>query len=256
MNRLREPTIRKSRALSYLMMRSAAGEDDRHIYQSLSEDDGKIWTPPERTPMWGKPPNPVVLRSGAFALQLRLPARALRRARLRQLRRGRDLGHRQREDHPRRRRHAQNQLPHGGLVGDESVFVFYRYQQGLRAPARRAEDKGRQHTHLHRRQPLPPGTGSALYRPWLRPGWTTPRTRPSAPSSPPDLLILGRPRSPQDDPTAVHRPLRAGHRQASYRSFVIISNRAVRRVARPLRRPHPGQQRPSTGSPMPAIRSS
>ena len=49
-----------------MMMRSAAGEDDRHIYQSFSEDDGKTWTPAERTPMWGKPPNPVVLRSGAL----------------------------------------------------------------------------------------------------------------------------------------------------------------------------------------------
>ena len=60
----------------------------------------------------------------------------------------------------------------------------------------------------------------------------------------PDLLILDDPRSPQDDPTAVHRPLRAGHRQASYRQLRHHLQQGCRRVARTLRRLHPGQQRP------------
>ena len=53
-----------------------------------------------------------------------------------------------------------------------------------------------------------------------------------------------RPRSPQDDPTAVHRPLRAGHRQASHRQLRHHLQQGCRRVARALRRPHPRQQRP------------
>ena len=53
-----------------------------------------------------------------------------------------------------------------------------------------------------------------------------------------------RPRSPQDDPTAVHRPLLAGHRQASYRQLRHHLQQGCRRVARTLRRPHPGKQRP------------
>ena len=101
--------------------------------------------------------------------------------------------------------------------------------------------------------PSEPAIPSASYMPttssgpWLRPGWTTPRTNlPLLPR--PGPAHPRRPRSPQDDPTAVHRPLRAGHRQASYRQLRHHLQQGCRRVARTLRRLHPGNSA-STGSP-------
>ena len=41
-------------------------EDDKYVFQSFSDDDGKSWSEPERTPMWGVPPNLLVLKSGAI----------------------------------------------------------------------------------------------------------------------------------------------------------------------------------------------
>ena len=81
--------------------------------------------------------------------------------------------------------------------------------------------------------PSEPGIPSASYMPttssgpWLRPGWTTPRTRPSAPSSPrtcSSLDDLGLHRMTQQQSIDLYELVIARHRTAS---FVITSNRAV-----------------------------
>ena len=48
-----------------MMIRHRQGLDkDMYIYKAFSDDEGKTWTDPEPTPMWGYPPNVLVLRSG------------------------------------------------------------------------------------------------------------------------------------------------------------------------------------------------
>ena len=86
-----------------------------------------------------------------------------------------------------------------------------------------------------------PGTPSASYMPttssgpWLR-RVDHSRTRPSAPSSP-RTCSSSTTSASTGDPTAVHRPLRAGHRQASYRQLRHHLQQGCRRVARTLRDP-------------------
>ena len=41
-------------------------EDDRYIFQTFSDDEGKTWAPAERTSIWGFPPNVILLKSGAL----------------------------------------------------------------------------------------------------------------------------------------------------------------------------------------------
>ena len=119
-------------------------------------------------------------------------------------------------------------------------------------PARRAGRRGKE---LHRSGPRiccpsEPGIPSASYMPttssgpWLRPGWTIPRTKPFRSFLVPDLLVLDDLGLHRDDPTTVHRPLRAGHRQASYLQLRHHLQQGCRRVARTPRRLHPRQQRP------------
>ena len=48
-----------------MMLRHNGSGDDRYIYKAFSDDEGKTWTDPEPTPMWGYPPNILVLKSGA-----------------------------------------------------------------------------------------------------------------------------------------------------------------------------------------------
>ena len=63
-----EPHIQILPSGRLMMMIRHAGltDDDRYIFQSYSDDDGKTWSEPERTPMWGVPPNLLVLKSGAI----------------------------------------------------------------------------------------------------------------------------------------------------------------------------------------------
>ena len=77
--------------------------DAKNMAIVVSEDDGFSWTPPRFTNIWGYPAEFATLPDGRILDDLRLPAPALRRARLRVGRRH-HLGRRQRVHDPRGRR--------------------------------------------------------------------------------------------------------------------------------------------------------
>ena len=77
--------------------------DAKNMAIVVSEDDGFSWSPPRFTNIWGYPAEFVDAARRPHPDDLRLPASALRRARLR-VRRRHHVGRRQRVHDPRRRR--------------------------------------------------------------------------------------------------------------------------------------------------------
>jgi len=63
----REPSLvrlKSGRLLSMLRTQGSAGPNEGYLYQCFSDDDGRNWSKPERTPMWGWPAHVLELKDG------------------------------------------------------------------------------------------------------------------------------------------------------------------------------------------------
>ena len=61
---LRLPTGRIVALVRTASASKRVDEEEKYLWQTHSDDDGRTWSPAQKTPMWGYPPNLLLLRNG------------------------------------------------------------------------------------------------------------------------------------------------------------------------------------------------